>query len=101
MRLYPSSELLEGHQMGNLVNKRDQEAVFINGGIHGDLVATIGKNPVIPVTGDPLVNHLQMYSMSPDQFQAGAHSPLRHIFSQNVVHLLKNSPILPSFSSKN
>jgi hypothetical protein len=101
MRLYPSSELLECHQMGNLVNKRDQEAVFINGGIHGDLVATIGKNPVIPVTGDPLVNHLQMYSMSPNQLQAGAHSPLRHIFSQNVVHLLKNSPILLSFSSNN
>ena len=86
MRFYKTPILLNGHQMGNLMDQGDQKAVFVQGGINGNLVGAIGHTSVIPVSGISMPHDLQMDFMLANQFKTRIYSPFRKVFLQSGIH---------------
>ena len=77
MRFDPPAKPFKREQMGNLVYQGDQEPILVGHGIYGDLMAPIWQGAVIPMTGDPLIDNLQMYRIGTDQLHAGCNCAFR------------------------
>ncbi len=63
------------------MNQGNQKTIFIERSVNRNLMTAPRNFSVIPMTGDPVVNNLQMNPISLDEFKTGVDRPFWKIFS--------------------
>lgn len=57
VRFYSTTIGLEGHQMGDFVHERNQKSIFVQRGIHGNKVQSIGQSTIISMPCNAMIHN--------------------------------------------
>lgn len=86
MGFYSATVRFKGDQMRYLVDERNQKPVFIERGIHRNLVKPIGHSTIIPMAGNPMVYNLKVHPIGFDQLKTRSHSSFWKVFLKGGFH---------------
>src|SRR5690606_513544 len=72
--------------MGDLMDQGNQKSIFVQSGIHGNPMGSIGKSYIVPVPRNALVHNFKVDKIFLDELHAQAYRPLRNILFQDMLH---------------
>src|SRR5690606_26850246 len=72
--------------MGDLMDQGNQKSIFVQSGIHGNPMGSIGQSYIVPVPRNALVHNFKVDKIFLDELHAQAYRPLRNILFQDMLH---------------